>query len=708
MPQKERSNLEHVHTGKFYIFVFYLIMRPVLQFLIVITATSFLLAGGCHVIAQTPTPSKNDIHYSSFSVFGKNGKYAQEIAVLIENSRQLLRKGRIDSAMVLAFEARSKSLRLPAFINLYYTASCNQLLGEIYYTRYMESEAIEMNLLALDQFIESRDTTKVAEVLNSITNIGLSLENSTTSIVSLSLLTNITEGSKDPYLKALTYEAKADYFDASGEYSKATELFHEAGIHYQLAGKYEKTSDAILSQAISEFSAGKTNYALELVDSVKSLNLKNNLRKNYLEAVYYQAEFIGSTQPQEGIKIIENTLGELRQSKLNIHLGIFLKLLVSLQKQTGDFQNAFKNNEEFHKTLNEIYSSEAERKIADLQLQLEKGSLNHRINMLQKERELALVNSRSQRNMLFYFFLATIVLFTMALNNMRRLQYRLYLLKEFTLDFPIGRYLLAFGISLAYYTGILYLVNPLNLSADSVTQQLLHYAITGFLISALTTTGIILLPSQWSAKPGFNRRFTATALIFIAVINVVVILYAAISDTANYSWIDNLNIILVVTGITMMPLFFFIIYLEKVLLRKHIHLAGLLSNRIHTLQPEKQSDLVEIYSDRSKDVIKLDASNLLLIEAAGNYAKIVFAEENKIKTTLILATMKLLESQLANYQQFSRCHKSYIVNLKKVKKVLGNSHGYKLEIPGIDDLVPVSRSYAETFIKSIDKVYREN
>jgi len=683
-------------------------MRPVLQILIVITATAFLLASGCHIVAQTPAHSQNDNHFSSVGVISKNGKYSEEIAVLIENSRQLLRKGRIDSAMALAFEARSKSLQLPVFVNLYYTASCNQLLGEIYYTRYMESEAIEMNLLALDQFIESRDTTKIAEVLNSITNIGLSLENSTTSIVSLSLLTNITQGSKDPYLKALTYEAKADYFDASGDYRKATELFHQAGIHYQLAGKYEKISDAILSQAISEFSAGNTKYALELVDSVKALNLKNNLRRNYLEAVYYQAEFIGSTRPQEGIKIIENTLGELRQNKLNIHLGIFLKLLVNLQKQTGDFQNAFKNNEEFYKTLNEIYSSETERKIADLQLQLEKGSLNHRINMLQKERELALVNSRSQRNMLFYFFLATIVLFTMALNNMRRLQYRLYLLKEFTLDFPIGRYLLAFGISLAYYTGILYLVNPLNLSADSVTQQLLHYAITGFLISALTTTGIILLPSQWSAKPGFNRRFTATALIFIAVINVVVILYAAISDTANYSWIDNLNIILVVTGITMMPLFFFIIYLEKVLLRKHIHLAGLLSNRIHTLQPEKQSDLVEIYSDRSKDVIKLDASNLLLIEAAGNYAKIVFAEENKIKTTLILATMKLLESQLANYQQFSRCHKSYIVNLKKVKKVLGNSHGYKLEIPGIDDLVPVSRSYAETFIKSIDKVYREN
>jgi len=683
-------------------------MRPVLQFLIAITATAFLLTGSCHVVAQTPVIPQNDKPFSPVSFTGKTGKSTGEISVLIEHSKLMLRKGRIDSAMVFAFDARSKSFNLPASVSLYYSALCNQLLGEIYYTRFMENEAIKMNLLALDQFIQSRDTTKIAEVLNSIAIIGLSLKNSTISTVSLSLLMIITHGSNDPYLKALTYEAKADFFDASGEYHKATELFHQAGIHYQQAGKYEKISDAILSQAISEFSAGNTNEALDLVDSVKALNLKNNLRRNYLEAVYYQAEFMGSDRPQEAIQIIENTLGELRQSKLNIHLGIFLKLLVNLQKQTGDFRNAIESNEEFHKTLNEIYSSEAERKIADLQLRLEKGSLNHRIKMLQKEQELALVNSRSQRNMLFYFFLATIVLFTMALNNMRRLQYRLYLLKEFTLDFPIGWYVLAFAISLVYYSGILYVVNPLNLSANPGSQQWLHYVITGFLISSLTTTGIILLPSQWSAKPGFNRRFTATALVFIAVINIVVILYAALTGTTNNSWIDNLNIILVVTGITMMPLFFFIIYLEKVLLRKHIHLAGLLSNRIHTLQPEKQSDLLEIYSDRSKDVIKLDASNLLLIEAAGNYAKIVFTEENKTKTTLILATMKLLESQLANYQQFSRCHKSYIVNLKKVKKVLGNSHGYKLEIPGFDELVPVSRSYAETFIKSVDKVYREN
>ena len=170
---------------------------------------------------------------------------------------------------------------------------------------------------------------------------------------------------------------------------------------------------------------------------------------------------------------------------------------------------------------------------------------------------------------------------------------------------------------------------------------------------------------------------------------------------------DYLNVILVITGITIIPLFFIIIYLEKVLLRKHIQLAGLLSNRIHSAPVADSADMVEIYSDRSKDILKISASDFLMIEAAGNYAKVLYSENNKIKTTLILATMKLLESQLAAHTQFNRCHKSYIVNLKKVSKVHGNSHGYKLEISGIEEQVPVSRSYAETFIKSFDKVYRE-
>jgi tetratricopeptide (TPR) repeat protein len=637
-----------------------------------------------------------------------NIDYGGAITCLLDMARIQLRKGVIDSAMISVFEARNLTLNLEEKVSLHYSARCNQMLGEIFYSRYIDSEALGFCLLALQQFRLTADIKGVAEVLNAITLICISLEKYNDSQKALVLLSKVENISSDPYIKALYYEAAGDYSDATGDYDNAIHFFRKAQHFYFLSNKPDKISDVYLSRAISESSKGKTDRALEIVDSTLALNSKSKLRKNYLEAMYYKAQFTGENNPIEGIKILNSVLEELGQLKLNIHLGSFLKLMVHFQKETGDYRGALESTERFHMILDQIYGSDAERKIAQLQLEVETEKLNHNIIILQKESELISVNSRSQRNMLFYFFLAIIVLFTMALNNMRKLQYRLYLLKEFALDFPLPYYLFAFLISLLYYSTILIFVNPLNLVNSFTGIQWVHYGLIGFIISALTTAGVFMLPTHWSAKPGFNSRFAITALLFLLFINIVVVMYAFLSGVLNHSWLDYMNIILVVTGITIIPLFFIIIYLEKVLLRKHIQMAGILSSRIHAFHPKESVDLIEIYSDRSKDVLNIPADNLLMIEAAGNYAKICYTEDNKTKTTLILATLKLIESQLENHQNFSRCHKSYIINLKKVKKVVGNSHGYKLEIPGIEDLVPVSRSYAETFIKTVDKVCREN
>ncbi|HBG70592.1 MAG: hypothetical protein A2W93_08405 [Bacteroidetes bacterium GWF2_43_63] len=637
----------------------------------------------------------------------KNNEYGKAINCLLDFSKVKLRNGSIDSAMILVFEARNLTLKLEESKSLYYSAACNQLLGDICYTRFIEDESLGFYFLALSQYRQAGDITGVAEVLNAIAITAIGIDRTDISKNALNILSDISKLSTDPYIKALEYEACGDLFDAEGKSREAVEMFKTAGSFFNIAGKKERVSDVILSRAISEFYSGNKVVALALTDSAKQLNKSNQLRRNYLEAVYYQAEFIGQDNPSEGIKIIRGTLSELYQSKLNIHLGIYLRLMIRLQKKTGDFEGALKSTEEFHRVLDDIYGSDAERKIASLQLEVETGKLNHHIGLLEKEQELISLNSRSQRNMLFYFFLAIIVLFTMALNNMRRLQYRLYLLKEFALDFPLLNYFFAFFISLLYYSTILVFVNPINLAGYSTAMQWIHYGLIGFIISALTTASVFMLPTQWSAKPGFNKRFTATALVFIVVINAVVILFSYLSGAGSNSWVDYLNIILVITGITIIPLFFIIIYLEKVLLRKHIQLAGLLSNRIHSATVSDSSDLIEIYSDRSKDVLKIPATDFIMIEAAGNYAKVCYKENNNVKVTLILATMKLLESQLSGHPQFSRCHKSYIVNLKKVSKVLGNSHGYRLEMPEIEQQVPVSRSYAETFIKSFDKVFRE-
>lgn len=663
----------------------------------------FMSSGLQTLMEQKATPEKQTALEKNPNV----GPVADLIASLLDDSRKMLRYGNIDSAMMLVFDAREKAMELPEPSGLTYAAACNQLIGEICYTRFIEEEALNFYFLALHQYWQGGSLKGVAESLNSIALTALGMQKEDVSRQAIHALNFLIKYSSDPHILALHAEALGDYFDAVGSSDSAI-FYFEAAMHYfQLANEPEKVSDVLLSRAICEFYSGDHAKALLLTDSAKQFNLQNDLRRNYLEAVYYEAEFLGVENPEQGIAAIRKTLPELYKHKLNIHLGIYLRLLIRLQKQTGDFEAALQSTEEFHRVLNEIYGSDAERKIASLQLEVETEKLNSRIDLLQKEQELSSANARSQRNMLFYFFLAIMVLFMMALNNMRRLQYRLYLLKEFTLDFPLARILIAFVFGLLYYLVILYFVNPLNLSGRFADFSWLHYAVTGFLISALTSAGITLLPAHWSARPGFNKRFTIIAILFLLIINMVVIGYAWLSVGGFGSWVEYLNVMLVITGVTIIPVFFFIIYLEKVLLRKHIQLAGLLSNRIQSAPASDDTGYIEIFSDRSKDVVRIASSDLILIEAAGNYAKICHVENNRVKSTLILATMKLIETQLAAHEQFSRCHKSYIVNLSKVKKVLGNSHGYKLDVSGAEQQVPVSRSYAETFIKSFDKVYRK-
>lgn len=637
----------------------------------------------------------------------KNSDNELVIQLTLDMAKIQLRMGRIDSAMMLVFEAQDKALLLPKKIQAYYLGRSNQLLGDIFFSRYIDEQAVIFYLQSLRQYAACRHFREMAEVFNSLTASLQSLNRQQDAAKAVEALNRLMLFTGSIYIKALYYQTNADFLsdlqrfpEAEKAYLKAIECFHTVPAH-------EKLSDTYLSMAICENEMGDLQAALNWLDSATIYNTKNKYLKNLYEATYYRAEFIGQENPAKGIEIITGILDQLKERDLNIHLGVYLKLLVNLQKELKLYEAALSNNEEFNYVLSQIYGSDVEQKIAGLQLEVETGKLNHRIGLLKKEQELANLNARSQRNMLFYFFLAIVVLFTMALNNMRRLQYRLYLLKEFALDFSWFQYFLAFLASLFYFSILLAFINPFNLAQNTSVYPWVHYSAIAFLMSALSVGGIFLLPTRWSAKPGFNSRFAITALVFIVLLNAVIIFYSMLVGISGNSVYDFLNVILVLTGITIIPVFYFIIYLEKVLLRKHIQMAGMLSNRIQSFNPGKTEDLVTIYSDRSRDMLEVPLNNIFLVEANGNYSKIVFSENDKMQNKLILISLTKLSKQLASFSCFSRCHKSYIVNLNKVKKVMGNSHGYKLEMPMMEEMVPVSRSYASDFIRDFDKVFKD-
>ena len=90
--------------------------------------------------------------------------------------------------------------------------------------------------------------------------------------------------------------------------------------------------------------------------------------------------------------------------------------------------------------------------------------------------------------------------------------------------------------------------------------------------------------------------------------------------------------------------------------------------------------------------VSLDISDLLYIEAVGNYVKVCQLRDNEVYTNMLRATMKQMEDALQTYPMIVRCHRAFMVNLGQVEQISSNSRAMQFVMRHSHDAIPVSRS----------------
>lgn len=108
------------------------------------------------------------------------------------------------------------------------------------------------------------------------------------------------------------------------------------------------------------------------------------------------------------------------------------------------------------------------------------------------------------------------------------------------------------------------------------------------------------------------------------------------------------------------------------------------------LKSDYKTGIINIDSENAGEGFSINSEALLFVRAADNYAEVYYLEQDKAVRKVVRNTLKNLEASFKT-PVFMRCHKSYLVNLKKVNHVSGNAQGYKLHLDNCDELVPVSR-----------------
>jgi len=120
---------------------------------------------------------------------------------------------------------------------------------------------------------------------------------------------------------------------------------------------------------------------------------------------------------------------------------------------------------------------------------------------------------------------------------------------------------------------------------------------------------------------------------------------------------------------------------------KTISLNNLLKQLRHN------SNFIPFRDEKGVLRISLKAEDLLYIESSDNYISIKYLQNDQHKSILIRNTLKNLEKEFEN-SLLLRCHRSYMVNVKRVSMVKKEGHNLKLLLSSPEnEKIPVSRGY---------------
>lgn len=113
----------------------------------------------------------------------------------------------------------------------------------------------------------------------------------------------------------------------------------------------------------------------------------------------------------------------------------------------------------------------------------------------------------------------------------------------------------------------------------------------------------------------------------------------------------------------------------------------------------RSKNLIAFPDEKGDLKISVMLENLLYIESADNYATIHYLNKSGISHFLLRNSLKWIEERYTSETPLTRCHRSYIVNMDKVKILKKIKGGIVIEIDAerTPD-IPVSKTYYASFM----------
>lgn len=267
----------------------------------------------------------------------------------------------------------------------------------------------------------------------------------------------------------------------------------------------------------------------------------------------------------------------------------------------------------------------------------------------------------------------------------------MYRLKT-TLTYAITIPLLTFLMGLVYHP-------TFGMGIEEISLWRAHFSfchVIGFCIILVTMLLSRLLMVFISERKYHltSANFLIWAVCEIQVVNFFLALFYALYFDEDY--LDILPMVLLYGTLAMLPsyvivdLFIHLRTKDERLQQNRDQIASLLRK---PFRPEESDGMVKFVDEKGVMKLAVAKNRIIYIESAGNYVTIVYDNDGRQVRYALRNTLKGIE-ELCSANGLERCHRSYFLNLARVKLLRRDGDGLLAEIdfPGVEP-IPVSKSY---------------
>jgi DNA-binding LytR/AlgR family response regulator len=131
----------------------------------------------------------------------------------------------------------------------------------------------------------------------------------------------------------------------------------------------------------------------------------------------------------------------------------------------------------------------------------------------------------------------------------------------------------------------------------------------------------------------------------------------------------------------------------KIRLKKLLSDTLLMQSKLKQFSESYSNKHIEIVSDNESDNFRIQVSEIVYAKSADNYVEIGYYDEGTVKKKMVRNTLRNVEQQLVDFNNFIRTHRTCLVNIQYIDKLNKNFNSYWLSLDKTKETIPVSRQY---------------